>query len=241
MKRIVMFLFLGFLSLAPQVWADTIETTRGTVYQGTIIKMDENEIVIKTATGVARIHRSEVKSFQSEPPPVTSSTPGITSAPQPPVTPRRSNSALGESAKEAVRALKKLEARCQAGISYKDYVAALGDAKFEVNLFLEGTEAKKRPRLAESIDKVMGHYEFAGTVWRHKFSSSRRVTEMISINSEFGQGILKLYPNSNKDFKEGGALTTFLKGNVIWIDALLPIIWKEASEELKNATNLLSQ
>jgi len=251
MKRIVILSFIGLLSLAPQVWPDSIETTGGTVYQGTIIKMDEKEIVIKTATGVARVPRSKVKSFQSEPLPTTSGTPGITSAPQPTGTPKRPTSALAESAKQAVRALKKLEARCQVGISYKDYGAVLGDAKFEVNLFLEGLEAKKRPRLAESVDKVMGHYEFAETVWRHKFTGGRGVRETISLESDLGQAILKFYPTANKDFKEGGALVTFEKFSskyyerteytAIFVDAVLPIIWKEASDELKKTTSLLSE
>ena len=63
--------------------------------------------------------------------------------------------AFGQSAKDAIRALKKLEARVEAGISYKDYAPALGDAKFEVNLFLESPEAKEMPRLSEAVKKTI--------------------------------------------------------------------------------------
>lgn len=225
--------------LAAHAVADIVETTTGTVYQGTIIKLDEKEVVIKTSSGVARVPRQQIKSFQSEP------------VPGKPTVQKKAASTLGESGKEAVRGLKKLQARCKAGISYKDYGVALGEAKFEVNLFLESQDAKKRGKLAESIDKIMEHYEFAGTVWRHKFSGGRGVTETISLKSDFGQSILKFYPNANKDFKEGGALATFEgysssslqipERTDIFIDALLPVIWKEASDELKRATSLLSE
>jgi len=72
---------------------------------------------------------------------------------------------FGQSAKEAVRTLKKLEARVQVGISYRDYMPALGDAQFEVNQFLESSEARKKPHLAESINKVMDHYIIAGNLF----------------------------------------------------------------------------
>jgi hypothetical protein len=49
-----------------------------------------------------------------------------------------------QSAKEAVRALPKLQARVEAGISYRDYSPALGDALFEVKLFLQSPGAKEK-------------------------------------------------------------------------------------------------
>jgi hypothetical protein len=251
MKKIGVALIVVFSIITVQARADIVETTGGHIYRGTITKMDENEVVLKTATGITRIPRSQVKAFQSEPPPGTSATSGTSLSSQPSDTQKKTASILGESAREALRALKKLEARCQAGISYQDYGPALGEAKFEVNLFLESSEAKKRVKLAESIDKVMGHYDTAGTVWKRKFSessdSSRGLGGIILLKYDFGQSLLKLYPNANKDYKEGGALLTVQISKRsptithISIDSLLPIIWREASNELTRAMSLLSE
>ena len=238
MNKIAILLCLLFVAGTVQVLADSVETSSGTVYQGTIVKMDENEIVIKTATGVARIPRSKVKSFQSGASLTTPEAQGTSSTPQPFTVKEEPSSKIGGSAKEAIRALKKLEARCEAGISYKDYGPALGDAKFEVNLFLESAEARNKAKLAEAIEAVIGHYEFAATVWRRKVSD--RFGNFIAINSELGQTVLKLYPSANKDYREGGALSQLMQKPAIWVDALLSVIWGEATKDLKRATALLS-
>ncbi|MGD0217487.1 MAG: hypothetical protein ABSC45_08265 [Desulfobaccales bacterium] len=59
--------------------------------------------------------------------------------------------AFSQSAKDALRAMKKLQARTQAGISYNDYAPALGEAKFEINLFLESPAAKENYKFTEAI------------------------------------------------------------------------------------------
>lgn len=73
-----------------------------------------------------------------------------------------------KAAMSAVKALKRLEARTQVGISYREYGPALGEAKAEVNLFLESPEAAKMPELTTSISKAMNHYKTAMKVWRRR-------------------------------------------------------------------------
>ena len=75
------------------------------------------------------------------------------------------NVCLAQSAKDAVRALQRLQARVEAGISYRDYAPALGDALFEVKLFLRSPEAKTKPALAAAISKAMEYYQTAGEMW----------------------------------------------------------------------------
>ncbi len=71
-----------------------------------------------------------------------------------------------QSAKDAVRALQKLQARVEVGVIYRDYLPALGDAKFEVNLFLKSPEAKNKIELADAISTAMEYYETAGEIWK---------------------------------------------------------------------------
>lgn len=72
---------------------------------------------------------------------------------------------FAQSAKEAVRALQKIQAKVESGIIYRDYLPALGDARFEVTLFLNSSEVKNRPALAEAIAKAMEYYQIAGEMW----------------------------------------------------------------------------
>jgi len=98
--------------------------------------------------------------------------------------------------------------RFQLVIPYTDYGAIMDSTKFEIK-FLKTLEEKKRPLLKDFLDKVIYSYEFDQNAWRDKLLSFREGTETQSINSDFGQSILKSYPNENKDFSEGGLLATF--------------------------------
>ena len=105
--------------------------------------------------------------------------------------------AFAQSAKEAVFGLKKLQARCQSGISYNDYSNALADAKFPVNLFMESKEAKKNPELTDSINRVMKHYEYAGGLWNIKISD--RFAALIRCDSGLAVEIKKLYTQAERE------------------------------------------
>jgi hypothetical protein len=83
-----------------------------------------------------------------------------------------SATAFAESAKEAIRALRKLEAKIEVGISYADYLTALGDANFEAKMFLESPEAKE--------------------IWKE--CKKLPIECYFKCNSEEGKQIIKLYP-----------------------------------------------
>jgi peptidoglycan hydrolase CwlO-like protein len=72
-----------------------------------------------------------------------------------------STNAFGQSAKEAVMALKKLQVRYQTGVSYKDYPTALADAKFPVQLYLESPEAESTPELSEALKNAISYLDKA--------------------------------------------------------------------------------
>jgi len=137
-----------------------------------------------------------------------------------------------QTAKEAVMGLKKLQARCQSGISYRDYSNAVADAKFPVNLFMESADAPKYPELTASIDKVMKHYEYAGGLWNHKLSS--RFAALIKCGSELAVEINKLYPQAERN-------SALSKEDCYFVDSVFPVIWEAASKELENTTKLLAK
>lgn len=155
-----------------------------------------------------------------------------------------SNICYAQSAKEAVRALQKLQVRTEVGISYRDYAPAVGDALLEVKLFLNSPEAKEKPELAVAISKVMQHYTYAGGWWQIKFAYMRLYganTELgntISINEGASREALNKYPHLRNVIKTIGLIN---RREVLWIDDILPIIWGAAKEDLDLAMNLFQE
>jgi hypothetical protein len=144
--------------------------------------------------------------------------------------------AFAQSAKDALMGLKKLEARCQSGISYQDYSNALADAKFPVNIYIQSNDAKKYPELTESINKSMQHYEFVNTLWHEKMSGKPGEAlhdGLILQKGEFGIVIQRLYSQTRT--------TKFLWATYYVFDSALPAIWGEASKELENTTKLYAK
>jgi hypothetical protein len=116
-------------------------------------------------------------------------------------------------AKEPTESLKKLKARFQSTIAYSvtDYGAIMGSAKLGVN-FLKALEEKKKPRLTDSLHKLIYSNEFFQDTWKDKFSSSRELNQTKSPNSDPGQSFLKRYPNVNGDqYFEAGKILSTLK------------------------------
>ena len=66
--------------------------------------------------------------------------------------------ALVERAENAVKALKKLEAYCNNGISKQDFTRTLGETEFEVNMFVGSNGANHFHELKASIIKTMQFY-----------------------------------------------------------------------------------
>jgi hypothetical protein len=152
---------------------------------------------------------------------------------------------IPESAKNAVRALKKLEARIQAGISYRDYSPALGDAMFEVNMYNETDDAKELQDLTASINKVIQHYEYAGVMWKLKFVMQGNA---LDLDTSAAKEFFKSYPDANKVYEKGGVLhkmPVMVNDNLIERDKLVydfavAYVFSEASKELANSFALLN-
>lgn len=140
-----------------------------------------------------------------------------------------------QSAKDALMALRKLEARCQGGMSYNDYANALGEAKIHLNLYYKSPDAEKYPDLSDSFEKAILHYEFAGMVWRQKMS--HKYGEFIDMDSELGKSITRSYPNARKGMNAGSGTYS----GEYAVDSLLPLIWAEASNELETTTDLYAK
>ena len=170
-------------------------------------------------------------------------------------------------AKEALKTLKKLNARVTTGISYQDYPAALADAKVGVEQFIESPDSKLLPQVANSMTLAMDHFERANRLWRLKFSQNGVTEEISSVWAEAKfdgflsahyyfhvdhqlrnyiddlstryQGIAHEYTRM-PNYKYAPIPSDYpTNGTGIYIDSGLSIIWAAASVEIQNTTNLL--
>jgi len=125
-------------------------------------------------------------------------------------------------AKEAVSALKKVEARLQVGISYQDYTKLLGETLHQVNLFLESPESTQKPELAQSIRNVFSYYMMIKTL---SFNVDRGINLYSREDDPLWQEIITSHPGAK------------------WNDLqyTIQLIMKAAGEELKKTTNLLQE
>ena len=79
--------------------------------------------------------------------------------------PQKTSVPIPPSAIFAYKALKKVEARTEVGVSRRDYPEVIAEAKVAVNLFIESPESKSVPDLTESLEKAMKHYSDAKNLW----------------------------------------------------------------------------
>jgi len=153
--------------------------------------------------------------------------------------------AYGQSAKEAFKALKKVEARTETGVSYKDYPEVISDAKVEVDGFLRSKEAKKNSEVAEHMKKAMDYYLLAGDIWRMKFNRGN-ANDLIYPDTDEGRLVAKLYPKAKP---RGSKLPAGVRSTpemersmarpVYFIPEILSNIWGDATKELKMASEYL--
>ena len=137
-------------------------------------------------------------------------------------------------AKDAIMALKKLDARTDVGISYEQYSPALGEAKFTVNVYLESKEARNNQELKDAIVTAMRCFDDAKDYWEFEIKSDGIIG--------MWPDTLKRYPEAEKPIRNGGAsVNRWPFGRRLQVKALLPIVWRHASIELDRATEILKK
>lgn len=137
--------------------------------------------------------------------------------------------------REALKAVKKFQAKVRTGISYRDYSSPLSDAVFAVSELSEQS-VKSNPEAVRALQKAVEHYRFAGEVWRVKFLGSR-VSDIYSrfeSPSVFDRLMGDYYPAINE-----AAVTDRGSGPTVYYNVALQIIWSSASEEIEKASKLM--
>ena len=83
-----------------------------------------------------------------------------------------------------MNAVKKLEARTEVGINYKEYSTAVGDAWGDVKVFVESPEGKRLPEFSFALMSAMGKYRLALDIWQDK-NQDGKVTFTMSADGNY--------------------------------------------------------
>ena len=129
-------------------------------------------------------------------------------------------------ANDAISALKKLQARTEIGISYRDYAPALGEAYFPVKRYLESEDAKASPQTANSVRKASHWYRAAEELW--ELSILRGYLDCTADKYDpVGRPLCEYYPE----------LFPGQKIDNIWLKSGVSAAWANASEELERTAS----
>ena len=149
--------------------------------------------------------------------------------------------AHGQSAKDAFKELKRIEAKVEVGITYQKYREALGDANVELKLFLESPAAKEVSELSVALTSAMEKYRDAGDLWALTIET-RRVpffspnANPVVTGAALTDSLFKKYPAAKNKLQKYRAEF----GPEITREDFVQVIWSEASSDLKKATALMS-
>lgn len=143
-------------------------------------------------------------------------------------------SAHAQSAQEAIRAFLRLDARLEVGISYRDYVAELGELNFELKSFADSNDAARLPEIYDALNLALIYHLRAQRLWEGTFG--RRGTKTLRLKSDYGKLLLSLYPDAALSVEDGGAT---IDGEIHMMK-LLPFVWGQASQKIAEAKKILS-
>ncbi len=130
----------------------------------------------------------------------------------------------------ALRAVRKLVTRVQTGISYRDYPAALSDAKLEVNSFSDGAFSGMNKEFSGHLLASIVHFEKALTVWRKRFSGGGILWDVLWDKDPLTQNLVNEYAGMDRARDKWGKIP---------IQAAVSVIWSEAADRAESAAAVL--
>jgi len=131
-----------------------------------------------------------------------------------------------QTAKDAYKSLKKVEALTETNIYGRDYLNAYAEAKAEVELYLANPESQKKPALKNSISRATLAYKWAGNFWASKMSKDKYIHESEPIYKK----IIVDFPEAKESIK--------MQGTIQYNDAI-GFMYGVASSELAKAAKEL--
>lgn len=143
-----------------------------------------------------------------------------------------------QTAGEAVNALKLLETKVAADLSFRDYGPALTEAGSRVKGYLDTADARRNSEIAAALTRVLQHYEAALDIWSEKYAG-REAADIIT------DGYMKsAYHRCANDYRAAvDSSRNYFTGKMTYsvqIADCLSRIWGKASEALAITAIIMS-
>jgi hypothetical protein len=154
---------------------------------------------------------------------------------------------FAQSAKDAYKALKKIDLQTERAINYKEYKNFFIDAKLEFDMFSSSKEAKSKPILKKHLERAIQAYEAAADIWTEEIKIKQQYSNanfgnpalnrlLIAGSEEMGDEELKKYSGHFPDLNNPKLKT---KDGVLYREIAISALWREASKELRLAYDAL--
>ncbi|HVN72767.1 MAG TPA: hypothetical protein VMU10_12165 [Desulfomonilia bacterium] len=147
-----------------------------------------------------------------------------------------SANASGQSAREAVDNLKKLQSKCESGITYNEFMRVLTPAEEPARQYLQSPDANRTPEFSQTLTSLINTYEFARSVWMVEYPKVGVELFIVSAeHPEIYNEIIKTYPDVKVHRIDNGAENV----PCVFIDEVIPKIWPKTSLEMQKLSDLL--
>ena len=135
---------------------------------------------------------------------------------------------FGQSAKEAIMALMKLQMKCETGILYNDYLPAITQAKIPVMSFIESPASKNAPEFSEALSSALAHYELAGSIFEYMFNAGAGQHFVSTQNPTLFNKIRQAYPELHIYEQKDESGFSYSEA--------IQIMWTRAASEIERAS-----
>jgi hypothetical protein len=135
---------------------------------------------------------------------------------------------FGQSAKEAIMALMKLQMKCETGILYNDYLPAITEAKTPVMSYIDSPASKRAPEFSEALSSALAHYELAGSIFEYMFHAGAGQHFASTQNPTLFHKIRQVYPELHIYEQKDEAGFSYSEA--------IQIMWTRAASEIERAS-----
>ena len=143
--------------------------------------------------------------------------------------------AFGQSAKEAIMALMKLQLKCETGILYSDYMPAIAEAKTSVMAYSESPASRNAPEFSEALSSSLAHYELAGSIFEYMFHAGAGQHFVSTQDPKLFHKIRQAYPELHiYEQKDESGFSYSEAIQIMWTRAASQI--ERASERIPSVT-----
>lgn len=122
---------------------------------------------------------------------------------------------LAADAGPAIRALRKIEAAVETGVTYKEYLTLLSDVRLEYNIIRDSMTASDT-NIVSAVQEAWMEYSLAGVLWEQQISfRASNLSESVALNEDFGQTLKRDCPGSAQE----GYISLGACKNEVWLRA----------------------